>query len=1059
MKNLLGVGIFLWLRRIVLFVLVLGGILALILFFVANSPLVIKKVAQAYAGDYNISYEAIEGNALTGIKIYNPCYNKHSLAKDIQLKWNPNTLATKVISVNKLYVNEGNIDTIKVLINSFSGDENSTAPTKSKSKFDFTVEVENIVLSLSPFIQDNITVNKATLTSDSVLYNADTFHVDNVDFMLESNVSNIAIQGSMKEQILTLSNVGITDVNFFALMALFSSDRNTSASDDINDTKTKQTTDTNIFIPKILNIDILHTDILPFTYDPLDIKDISLDVKDMKFDIEKLVLQDAYLDFNATTNLSHVTYQGKIDKNHLFGNINLIPTYRLYELYALPLRYEAIKNISVDINASKKYVIADIQARGKNILKAEKGAFNIDINELNSHIEYRIHNASLIAKSKGKISTPYVKNMTVTNHFIMDDNISYSGRIISKKIIGIDAKYTKPLDDLTVVYKGDKKSIASKFKTKVFKGTFNSKDFNMGNVHLETISAMALNPYFTLPKELNNTQINLVMDMPIDFKNTNKMNAKVNLISNVINMDANIEYSDKARLKGKIFIPKDSLLKAYSKEVKYEALNPLDTTVDFAKDTLSINLISKALNAKIDYGITQGGVKGNMTLGGLTTNIYGNIKQKLNIQTDITSMSTLSKKLSTLYTLDPLPPIEGNIAARIVIDKLKEAKLVLTAPKLMYKADKKTNHTINDVHFVAKMDKDKLLIDSYSATFNNQKYYSSKQAYISLGETIELTNFWINNELQVTGKYNTQEKKGVFVADAENFHMKDKVADVHTQIHLTATIEGNNTAVEGKIVLLNGKLTPDLEAGKSFAKDSDIIIIQELTKKKKSPFMDRLSLTLKIETKEALHLKKTPIDIRLKPDFTINKDKASELLYFGSVALLKGGTYIFEDKRFVLGKSFVYFTGDINKPVLDMKAKYKSLNHLITIAISGTPMAPHINFSSSPSLTREQILSVILFDTEAGGDTQNGNEMMKMMGGVMAKAALSDVGISVDHLVFGEGNSVEVGKKLTNKITVIYVNDVIPKVKLKYQHGKHTESVLGGSEESQSYDIIYKTDF
>jgi translocation and assembly module TamB len=223
--------------------------------------------------------------------------------------------------------------------------------------------------------------------------------------------------------------------------------------------------------------------------------------------------------------------------------------------------------------------------------------------------------------------------------------------------------------------------------------------------------------------------------------------------------------------------------------------------------------------------------------------------------------------------------------------------------------------------------------------------------------------------------------------------------------------------------------------------------------------MDNLTLVLKIETKEALRLKQGPINIRLKPDFTINKDKGGELLYLGSVELRKGGTYIFQEKRFVLGRSFVYFTGDVNKPVLDMKANYKSINHLITIAITGTPATPNINFSSNPSLTREQILSVILFDSEVGGDTQSGNDMMKMMGGAMAKAALADAGIAVDHLAFGEGNSIEVGKKLTNKITVIYINAEVPKVKLKYQHGKRTESVIGVSEESQSIDIIYKRDF
>jgi len=223
--------------------------------------------------------------------------------------------------------------------------------------------------------------------------------------------------------------------------------------------------------------------------------------------------------------------------------------------------------------------------------------------------------------------------------------------------------------------------------------------------------------------------------------------------------------------------------------------------------------------------------------------------------------------------------------------------------------------------------------------------------------------------------------------------------------------------------------------------------------------MRNLSLVIKVESKVPLIINKKPMNLRLKPDFSINKEKGGELLYFGDVQILKGSSYSFEEKRFVLQKSFIYFTGDVNKPVLDIKAKYKTIDHLIKIMVTGTPTAPNVNFTSSPSLTREQILSVILFDSDAAGDTQSGNNMMKMMGGAMAKAALSDVGVKVDHLVFGEGNSIEVGKKLSNKMTVIYINGDMPKVKLKYKHNTHLESEIGASEESQSVDIVYKKDF
>ena len=89
MKNLLLYGPILWFRKIIIFLLVLLVLFTFVLYFVANSPLAIKKAADIFAKDYNISYDAIEGNALTGIEIKHPRLKNEALAKSITLKWNP----------------------------------------------------------------------------------------------------------------------------------------------------------------------------------------------------------------------------------------------------------------------------------------------------------------------------------------------------------------------------------------------------------------------------------------------------------------------------------------------------------------------------------------------------------------------------------------------------------------------------------------------------------------------------------------------------------------------------------------------------------------------------------------------------------------------------------------------------------------------------------------------------------------------------------------------------------------------------------------------------------
>ncbi len=1055
MKNLFLFGPFLWLRRVILFLLAIVLLLGFVLFFLANSPMAIKKAADAFAGDYNISYDDIKGNALTGVEIVNPKFQDKRLAKNLQLKWNPNTLAAKKITVSKLHIEEANFDVIKGLIASFSSEENSTQSDTNESSFNFTVSVKDIDLNLEPFTEQNIYVSKTSLISSVLKYTSDGLDIEGLDFVLDTNVTNISLKGELKNRVVTLDTANLSDVNLSALIAIFSSDNNSTLEESETEVEKRE----NVFIPKVVKIKNLKTNILPFTFEPIKIKQIGLKAKNLIFDVDSLVLNDALVELNASSNLSNLLYEGSIHNNHLLGEINLKPNNRLYELYGLPLRKEAIANIIVDFNASTENLVADVSAEGKHILEGEKGEFNVDIDSFSSHIMYEYSSSELKADTVAIVSTPYAKDILLSNKFTMDGNISYEGQIKAKKLIGFDAKLMKPLEDLIVKYAGDEKSINTVLNAKNVKGTFDSKDFKTAQVHLETTESFKLSEIIELPKELQKAKFNLVADAPLDFKNPENIQIKVKLLSNVVNADLDVDYGKDIALKGIVSVPKESLLKAYSSDVHWETLSNIDTTAKLSSKTLSLKLKAKALNVDMNYGLEQGNIKGKINLAALTTTISGNTKQTLKVQTKIKSMAALNKSISALYTLEDLPPIKGDIEASLVISKMKTAELSLKAPKIIYQADKKTKHIIKDVKLVASMDDSKIVLKSYKATFNNQKYFSNKVAVIILGDTIKVSNFWINDELLVTGNYNTKTKKGIFIADAKNFHIKDKLADIYTKIHIKTELDGDSTIVEGKIVLLKGKITPDLQAGKSFASDSDIIIIQEMKKKKQSPFMKNLSLVLKIETKEALRLKKGPINIRLKPDMSIHKDGGGKLIYLGSVALPKGGTYIFQKKRFRLGSSFVHFTGDVNKPILDIKANYKSLNHLITIAVTGTPIKPNINFSSSPSLTREQILSVILFDSEAGGDTHSGDEMMKMMGGAMAKAALSDVGIDVDHLAFGEGNSIEVGKKLTNKITVIYINGEIPQVKLKYQHSKRTESVIGVSEESQSYDIIYKRDF
>ena len=61
--------------------------------------------------------------------------------------------------------------------------------------------------------------------------------------------------------------------------------------------------------------------------------------------------------------------------------------------------------------------------------------------------------------------------------------------------------------------------------------------------------------------------------------------------------------------------------------------------------------------------------------------------------------------------------------------------------------------------------------------------------------------------------------------------------------------------------------------------------------------------------------------------------------------------------------------------------------------------------------------------------------------------------------MIGEGNSVEVGKKIMDNVTVIYINGDIPEMKVEYDYSPSIDMVVGASERSESADVVYKKDF
>jgi len=948
------------------------------------------------------------------------------------------------------------------------------------------VELKHFLTSIKPRLYKSanieevkVEVNDLSADIEKIMSNnKNSIAVGNFSILFDSNVSDIDITGSLKDETLTLENIDLNEVNTLALQHLFVPETNASTDANVDedrtviaeDKKVEKDQEANHLIPQYVVIKSLNTQIVPAIYDPVDIKELLLRVSDVNFNTEKLMVESGSVDINGTTNLSNILYSGEIKDNQILGPIVLSPNEALFTLYELPVRREAIGDIIIDIDASEEQVVVDLKAKAKQILMVEKPednstddnaseAFNVDIDSLLSHVVYTIADNTMVADTKIILTTPYAEDISITNKFLMDHNMSYTGEIKADKLIGIDAKLIKPLNNFNVKYSGDLGSVKTDISSDGLKGSFVSPDMKTGKFHLETTGAIDVDKMIELPGELNGSKVNVVIDVPLDFEKITPVQAKASITSNISNIDADIIYGETLQAKITSTIPQDSLLKNFDKNVKWNAISPLVINADLGKEDATLKLQSKELSSDIKYSLDNGKVDGQIRLSGLVTEVKGLAEEKVSIQAKVNSIESLMTSAQSFYTLEGLPPVEGALNLSMDVINLEQIDLSLSSPKIIYHADETTEHLINDVKLVVSADKSKVELKSYAVSYDEMKIFSTKPSLVTMNEdNIEISELWLNDQLKVVGTYNLKTGVGDISADAQTFHLAHKMIDLDSSIHIKTLLNGEKTSVKGDVVLLGGNIYYDLGT-KTYPSDSDILMVQELKKEEASPFMDNLTMLINVKTKKPLIYKQGPIDIKAALDLGIHKGEYGEIMVLGEANILKGGSYTFEGKRFVLERSNIYFVGDPSKPQLDISIKYKSLNHLITIAVSGTPATPTILFSSVPSLNREQILSIILFDSEEGAGTNSGDDMMKMMGGAMAKAALNDMGVKLDHLAIGSDGSVEVGKKLTDKIMFIYENDEIPQVKVKYQHSARWESVVSADEESQAYDIVYKRDF
>ncbi len=1055
-----------WMSRIVRMMILLVVLVAILLgaalFVAGHSSYLAKRFFAQIAPQYQLHYQKIEGDLYSGITLKEVSFRDRPLARKIILHYNLNALLRQELEVTRLEVEDADVDVIKAFVATLQEEsvEQRSQLEEDTEGIGLTYKVNDIVLSTLPFEERGIHIGKMTLKAKRLYL--DLYHneveIEALESDIRSGFGSVTIIGGLKERILHIAHLLLTDIDTEAI------EKHIAKFDRLSTTENNRTgNDENAMLPfDEVVVDEAAMRIRPTHYNGITIEQMALDAEALDILLKPAPFtKSGRFDLSVTTDLAEGHMQGQLKENKVAGEAIIKPKKSLYQKYALPLRPEAIQKIRADFNASRERITAVISTEAKALLAAKKGAFNLDVERFDTHLVYHIPKGLLTAKSSAVVDTPYAKAVHIDNTLHYDDNLSYWGMLRAKSLEGLVPALQKLLKGSELHYQGGTDAVYAILENSDLKTTFESTDFVKGALQIQNKRPIALSGLLRLPAELNNSVVErLRVDASVNLKKPAETLSHIVLKSDLIDADIRGSYAEGMKLHGKLQVPKSSGLRKYQPRIQWERVSPLKIEGGFQKSRVVMKLLSRYLQSRAEYNVTSGELRAEIDADGLDMKLKGRPKERLAADARIDT-GLLAERLGRLYRFEtPLPPLEGVVALKGTLKSMKTFSATLTAPKLLYRPKRGEPVDVDNVALALDINETTLTIPSYQFDYKKQHFFATSSSSVSFhGSQITLPRFWINDSLKISGEYDLKKREGALRAEGDRFHIKDEMADLYAGVDIEVGFKGLDATVQGKVLLLGGTVSVDGES-KSFALDSDIVILQEMKQKKQGPFMRHLNMLVKIETREPIMLRQNDLYARLKPDLTLFKDPADmQILYLGTIVLQEGGYYRFKEKKFILKKSYLYFSGDLNKPFLDIKATYQSLNYLITITVSGTPSAPNIDFRSSPSLTREQILSVILFDSEEGGDTHSGDEMMRMMGGVMAKAALSDLGVKIDHLVFGENGSIEVGKKLTKKITVIYINGEEPQIKFKVRHSRHTESVIGASQKSESYDIIYKGDF
>ena len=1037
---------------------VLLVLLALALFIVTDSR-TIKYIAEKSLDATDLSYKSIQGNLFNGLEIKELAYADKPLFDSALIYWNPLTLLSNKITITQVDVKGIEIDNILSMID----DLDSSSNDEARLALDYSFVLNTSHFDINPYVYEGVKFSSFVLETGKIKLAKDlSFDSEVLYLKFDSDIVNVELNGKIEQSRLLIDALKLKDISAKDITRLSSRIKS----------KGKKSASKNSMPIKEIKIKHILATLKPVQYGDVKIKSVKLDLYDGEINPKNFEYKVKKVKFKGKTNFGLLNYSGHIKKSTIEAKGEILLDKYLFSKYALPLNFNNLRKLPSTLRLNHDAVWIDIEHKVKKPLLLEND-LSIDFTEAVHKMHYNYRDKVLSVNSDILGSATYTDVFKLKNNILVDKKgFSYEGNIEIKEIKSLPNVLSEYLlSDIKGEFKGSSSTFEMNLDSSLLSGYFSMPKYKTGNLKLKSkTNNIALDKLIpNLPSALKNERISFESQSFFDFQNLQESEVALTLRTETLDIDAKLKNEKPYHIKFLSRIKNDRLIKEMFPKLKTSKLQSLEGDILFEQNEYIVNIRNNFLKLFLRYDTRTAEIKDtSLNLEGEMFQLQSNHSKFLGFNSRIPNIQDFLEKIQSYYEFE-IPNIRGEVDLAIWKQRNGTFNVEIKSPKLQYLSSAGVDLAVTNVHNIElqfEVDEElNIIIGSYQFKLDDNGYlnsfYSTKKAYLSLkGEKLNINDFWINDKIKVTGEYDIDSLIGQLQLDSSAYTLRTKDFTLILDLNLEIKINKSKFDIDGNIDILGDTITYEV-MGTDIVEDSDIIIVKDMLRNKESAF-NNFKLYLKIKNKKPLKYISDDLHVEFFNEISILKNYNQKMLVTG-VSTIDNGYYQLEDKQFILDKSHLYFTGDIKKPLLDIKASYEKEQYNVHVFISGTTDNPIVNFNSEPFLTQQEILSLILFDG-TGSSSGKGAEAYTLLGGTFAKGLIKSLGIDVDHLLLGSNSeeelSLEIGKRISKNISVLYLHkDGLDGAKVRIEHSNSFETdIIIQPPNTSSIEFLYKQD-